>query len=417
MLRKESIVLMQLILMACVCGSLCLANDSDTATAKPDSTDMEMVTAINKFTFDLFKEVIKNGGAKNVFISPFSVSYALGMTYNGARGTTADAIADVLKYGGLENQEINRAYKNVMQVLTQLDPEVIFEIANSIWYKQGFPVEQEFLDINSQFFSSEVNGLHFGNPESSKIINGWVAEKTHDKIKKIISPPLDPEIVMILINAIYFKGSWVSEFDKANTKEEPFYLTDGSETKCDMMHQLAYYSYDHNQNYTVVNMPYGDSSYSMVAFLPPEGVNVDEVIFNLGEEGWRNALNFRRWGEVELYFPRFKLSYSLTLNKALKMLGMGIAFDRKNADFAGINPGDTLWIDKVLHKTFVQVDEEGTEAAAVTAVVMARPTSASDPPPPPVIRFDRPFVYAIYDKTSGTILFIGKIEKPEWAEG
>ena len=377
--------------------------------------DKQMAVAINDFTFELFKEIVDAEGTQNIFVSPFSVSYALGMTYNGARQETAESMRDVLKYGELDNKAINEAYKNLMQTLTQIDSEVVFEIANSIWYRKGFKVEETFLDLNRNYFESEVSGLNFADPKSCDIINNWVAESTHDKIEEIISPPIDPQMVMYLINATYFKGTWESEFEKGNTKKEPFYLADGTQIECDMMNQKSDYRFYQDSNYLMIDMPYGSGNYSMAAFLPAEGRSVDNLISTFNAELFRSSRNLASMGEVKLHFPKFKLQYKLKLNDVLSKLGMEIAFVPRKADFSGISSEDTLWIDEVLHKTFVQVDEKGTEAAAVTSVGVMALSAA--PQPPFEIRFDRPFIYVIHDKSSGAILFVGKIEKPEWEEG
>lgn len=416
MLKKVIIFILPMILLGTIYMGVSRAGKIQPEEVKLSEEDKEMVKAINTFTFDLFKEIVAKEGFENVFISPFSVSYALGMTYNGARGSTAEAMADVLGYDDLDNQTINETYKNIMTRMLSLDPEVILEIANSIWYRNSFNVNQMFLDINSEYFDSRIEGMNFNDRGAADIINKWVSKATHGKIKGIISPPIDPLMMMYLVNAIYFKGTWDSEFEKSRTQYEPFYLSDGSEIKCDLMHQKSDYSYYASPDYTVIDMPYGNRSFSMAAFLPAEGMGVDELIRKLNEDSWSKLGTFMSEGEVRLYLPKFKLEYKLKMNEVLQALGMDIAFIPRKADFSGISAmEDTLYISEVLHKTFVQVDEKGTEAAAATSVgVMAL---SAMPMEPIVIRFDRPFVYAIYDKTSGTILFIGKIEKPEWAEG
>lgn len=415
MFKKVIILLLPLILLGYFYVGIGMAGKIQPEKVQLTSEDREMVKAINTFTFDLFKKIVDAESAENIFISPFSVSYALGMTYNGARGTTAEAMADVLKYGGLDNQEINETYKNLMERLLQLDPKVIFEIANSIWYRQGFNVNQMFLDINNEYFDSRVEGLNFNDRKSADIINKWISEATHGKIKGIISPPIDPLMMMYLVNAIYFKGTWDSEFETSRTQYEPFYLSDGSEIKCDLMNQKSDYSFSRNPDYTMIDMPYGNGSFSMAAFLPVAGMGVDELISKLDEESWSKLGTMMSRDEVKLFLPKFKLEYKLKMNEALQALGMDIAFIPRKADFSGISAtGDTLYISEVLHKTFVQVDEKGTEAAAATSVGMM--SLSAMPMEPIVIRFDRPFVYVIYDKTSGTILFIGKIEQPEWAD-
>ena len=376
------------------------------------AAEKHVVESDNKFGLKLFREIVKQDKDSNVFISPLSVSMALGMTYNGAEGATEEAMRNVLELAGLTEQEINESYRSLIDLLTQLDPQVIFEIANSIWCREGFPVKEEFININRTYFDAEVAALDFSKPDASKTINGWVDEKTHGKITEIVPDKIDPMTVMFLINAIYFKGTWTCEFDEEDTREDWFTLPDSSQIRCQMMRQENEFSYFENDLFQAIDLPYGNEKFSMTIFLPKPEVDIDSLISQFNQENWGNWLGSFASDSGKLYFPKFTLEYKIELNDVLTALGMGIAFNPARADFSGIaevNPLANLFISKVLHKTYIKVDEEGTEAAAVTSVEIGL---TSLPPAGFVMRVDRPFVFAIRESHSQTILFMGKIVVP-----
>jgi len=369
-----------------------------------------LVESDNKFGIKLFKEIVKEQGEANIFISPLSVSMVLGMTYNGANGSTKEAMEKTLELSGLTVEEVNESYKNLINLLTQLDPRVQFDIANSIWYRDIFTPQTEFLDICNQYFNAQVTAMDFSAPEAADIINAWVDENTNGKIKEIVEKPVDPYIIMFLINAIYFKGAWTYQFDEELTKDDWFYLADGSTVSCKMMEQRALHKYFVNDVFQAVDLPYGDGGFSMTIFLPHRDLHTDDIMAQLDQERydlWISSLSFPE-DSFDVYIPKFKLEYELKLNEVLKTLGMGIAFDPGGADFSRMYKEMKVWIDRVKHKTFVEVNEEGTEAAAVTSVGMAY----SSTPTYSGFRADRPFLFVIRENQSGVILFIGKIVKP-----
>ena len=368
------------------------------------ATEQHAVEADNEFGLNLFRAVSEDEGPGNVFISPLSVSTALGMTLNGADGETKQEIKETLARAGLSDDEINESYRSLIDLLRGLDPEVVFEIANSIWYRDGFSVEQEMLDANESYFDAEVQALDFGSSDALTTINGWVADKTHGKIEEIIDA-IDPMTMMYLINAIYFNGTWTYEFDEDATEQRAFTRLDGSQQDVPMMAQeidLPYYETDEAQ---LVDLPYGDSLYSMTVILPRDSENLDAIVEGLDQETWNDWTGRFEKRAVSLRLPRFQLEYEIELKDILAALGMEQAFDPNLADFTRINRGGDLYISNVKHKTFVDVDEEGTEAAAVTSVEI-RVTSAPQYVP---VFVDRPFVFALRERHSGTILFIGKI--------
>lgn len=361
----------------------------------------------NIFGCELFQKINASDPGKNLFISPLSVSIALGMTLNGAKGSTRTDMENALKLQGLTITEINETYKNMIDYLLVVDPKVIFEIANSIWYRNTFSVEADFLKINQDYFYASVNPLDFENPGSVNTVNNWVSANTHDKIKTIIDE-IKPEDVMFLINAIYFKGNWRSKFDPANTKQKTFYLEGGTTKETPMMIQKGTFNYFSNDLFQSVEMPYGNSRFNMYVLLPRQNKTTGDIILQLNSTNWDNWMNtYSPTDDIEIQFPKFKFEYEKSLNEALSAMGMGIVFTDQ-ADFTGINGNGGLLITEVKHKTFVEVNEEGTEAAAVTSVGVGT-TSA-----PEITYFtvNKPFIFVIAEKQTKSIVFIGKVLEP-----
>jgi serpin B len=404
--------ILSILLLVAGCGD---QSTSPVRTGGPVITEGEqrVIDTNNAFGLNLFREIDRAGKAdENIFISPLSASMALGMTANGARTTTLEAMMNTLGFSGLSMYEMNSSYRSIIEMLTGLDPETVFEIANSIWYREGRVFRQEFLDTCGTYFDAVVRPLDFSADGAADTINAWVEDKTHGKIDEIIEPPIGSTVVMYLINAIYFLGSWTYEFDPDLTSEAPFYLPDGSSLTCSIMQrpgeeEKCEYMYLSNASFQAVDLPYGDGWYGMTVFLPAYGVGIDSLIGELTIENWDAWMAGFEEDEGTLYLPRFEIEYDLLMNDALISLGMGIAFDPAGADFTGMRDEGGLWINRVIHKTYVKVDEEGTEAAAVTAVEMVETSVGSF-----VMRVDRPFIFAIREKHSGTILFIGKIVNP-----
>jgi serpin B len=372
-------------------------------------TTEQIIAADNQFGFDLFKRVLANDpSAGNVFISPTSVALALAMTYNGAEGDTRTAMQETLRKQGLTAEELNQSYKSLVEALVSLDPKVLLEIANSIWYRSDLQVLPDFINVNQTCYNAEVTSMVFDNL-AKDIINGWVATKTHDKIKEVLDE-IPPDAVMYLINAIYFKGIWKSEFDKEKTADLPFYIKEGSVIQVPSMQQQDTFNYYSNEQFSAIELPYGDSHFSMVVMLPATGKETGELAAELDSESWNTLLKGFTKKEVVLHLPRFRFEYGKLLNQDLADMGMGIAFTDE-ADFSGIDPGRDLMISRVIHKTFVEVNEEGTEAAAVTVVEIIE-TSYPGPEGPVYMFIDRPFLFFIKEKDTGAILFIGRVNDP-----
>ena len=367
--------------------------------------ETKLISSSNAFAFDLLKAVSSADRAENVFISPLSASMALGMTMNGAAGSTYDAMHSTLRFGDLARTDVNESYKSLIALLRSIDNTTKFAIANSIWYDQSWPFRQEFLTESQSYFDAEAKGLDLKKPSSADVINDWVSKATSKKIPTIIDD-FDGDEVMFLINAIYFKGIWQNQFDKSKTSSAPFHALDGTTPSVQLMSQMEQLRRGFGSDYEAIDRPYGNSAFTMMVVLPKQGVDINAFSDNLTEEKWRAIDAAMTRGEVGIALPKFKLEWKKNLNDQLKALGMSVAFDDINADFSRMSASSTpLVISDVIQKTYVDVDEEGTEAAAVTSVGVV-PTSS-----PPTIRVDRPFIFAIRERLSGTILFIGKITK------
>ncbi|MCG3157646.1 MAG: hypothetical protein DKINENOH_04282 [bacterium] len=369
------------------------------------SFEKRLVVSGNRFGLQLFREVVQQRPGENLFLSPLSVAMALGMTLNGANGETYEAMQNTLELAGLSQEEINQSYQSLIALLMQLDPRVEFQIANSIWHRQEMAFEPEFLKRNQTYFNALVSGVDFSAPATLNLINTWVSDNTHGRIPKIIDE-IKPEHVMFLINAIYFKGIWTYRFDPAQTKDDWFITASGARQACKMMHQKATLRYFANQTVQAIDLPYGDAGFSMTILLPHHGVSLDSLITSISSEIWSDWMTGFTKHEMRLALPRFRLTFDITLNEILRSMGMAIAFTDA-ADFTAMYQAGDLLISEVKHKTFVEVDEEGTEAAAVTSVGVAVRSV------PPSLRIDRPFLFAIRDSHSQTILFIGKMEYPQ----
>ena len=366
------------------------------------ASESKIIGAANDFSFSLFRRLSAAQQDSNVFTSPLSASMALGMAMNGASGATYDQMKSALAFGSAAEPEINGGYKSLIGLLRGLDPAVDFRIANSIWSRTGFVVTPSFLDAVRTSFDAQATTLDFSSPTAPKTINDWVSGATAGKIPTIIDR-IEPDQVMFLINAIYFKGSWREKFDPAETRDAQFRGVAGSRP-VRLMHRNGKMGVLYTPDFVAVDLPYGNSAFSMTALLPAEGRSVDALAASLQGSTWSGWVSQLREGEVDLYFPRFKLEWERMLIPDLQSLGMRDAFMDGGADFSRLSPPPAnLYISVVKQKTYVDVNEEGTEAAAVTNVGITL-TSA-----PASVRFDRPFLFMIRERLSGTVIFMGKI--------
>jgi len=414
-----SAVLVSVILASYAVQSYFSASMQDSVYAASDqkasTVDRTLVTANTGFAFNLFRELTAEDSDGNIFISPLSVSMALAMTYNGAEGTTKEAMSNVLNFGGMSLGEINKGFSNLMESLRNVDQAVSLLIGNSVWMKQEFEplVYQSFLDRVRSSYDGETFTRDFANPQTLNEINSWIDKATNGKIKNMISQ-IDPELVMFLINAIYFKGSWVTKFDQSQTKPQDFYVSPGNATEVDMMHTSGEFSYYTDETCQVARLPYGRDKIAMYIFLPNEGVSLDSFVANLNQTVHDEYISkLESVSNLIVELPKFKVEYGVKrLNGVLEKLGMGVAFDPYAANFSSIASlaRGVLYISFVDHKAVIEVNEEGTEAAAATVVGIMQATSIHDMPPSFIV--NRPFYFEIRDDRSGSILFMGKILNP-----
>lgn len=410
---KKSLILLPALLMLAITNWHCNQENNEptpelTFNCQESPMVCDLSRANNEFGFDVFKKLHQHNPGTNLFVSPSSIATALTMALNGAKGATADEMKTMLKINQFELANINAAYKIMLNTLPALDNKVVLRSANSIWYRQGFPVKPPFLETNTQFFGSQVQALDFRNPDAKNVINGWVSDKTRGLIPSIIDQIPD-NAIMYLINAMYFKGSWTHKFDKDETVEMPFLKEDQTTTPVDMMGfggtvKFPLYT---EESFYGIDLPYGDSVYSMTLLVPRGNADVETLIANLNAQKWQQIITGMSRQEMNLRMPKFKMKYEKTLNRALQELGMQTAFIPRSADFTHIADAE-LSVDEVKHKSFIEVNEEGSEAAAVTSIGIV----VTSIPIYPDILLNRPFLFVIRENQAGNVLFLGKMMNP-----
>ena len=372
-----------------------------------DRVDMSLVGSNTDFAFNIFNRLIMEDGGKNIFISPLSIILAIAMTYNGAVGDTNLAIADAMEFSGMDMEELNQGFSDLMVSILNGDSGVQINIANSIWSRLGFNPKEDFVEINKKYYSSEVNELDFSDPSAVDTINGWIDDATEKKINKMLTE-IPPDAVMYLINAIYFKGEWTYPFDEEATFDDDFHPGDSGTKKVPMMNMVENFQYGQGSNFGILRLPYGQEKFSMYIVLPDEGEDLDGIIGELDGTSWKELMGELGDNKVMLKMPKYKMEYGVkVLNDVLTDLGMGIAFGPE-ADFSNINPG--IFISRVMHKAVIEVNEEGSEAAAATVVEMLESAMPVDE----IVEFivDRPFFFVIADDRSRAVLFMGKVVEP-----
>ena len=375
--------------------------------------DDRLIAATSKFAFKLYGQAIKQRSGKNLLISPASVMLALAMTYNGAEAKTRQAMADALELKSMSLEEVNRASADLNSALGTADPKIQLKIANSLWTRDGFSPKPAFIQRIKEYYAGEVASLDFASPAAPATINSWVSRNTEGRIEGVVDR-IDPEIILFLINATYFKGQWQVAFEKEKTRDDVFRLADGRQKKLPMMFRSGKYAYQKGKDFQAVAVPYGTGRMSMYVFLPDEHTSLDQFERNLTPENWENRMRGFRTAPGELTLPRFKIEYAAELNDMLKPLGMAEAFDPLRANFSGIaepGAGKRIYISRVKHKTFAEVNEEGTVVAGATSVEIGV-TSVQLPQEPFVMKVDRPFFFAIRDNRTGVILFMGSVADP-----
>jgi serine protease inhibitor len=376
----------------------------------PISLTAEQVSLIgseNSFAFDILRKVLENTGEnENIIISPLSVSLALSMTLNGASGTTRTAMLEALRVKGISPEIINTSYKNLSEALLKIDNRVLISIANSVWTEKNFVVKKPFSDILTGFYSAESKPFDITDPLAPKQINSWIEAKTNGLIKNMVEK-LNENTVMLLINAIYFKGKWKSQFDVKNTENKPFYKPDGTISQVPMMKQKSDFKSFTGEGFVLAEFQYGQGNFVIDVILPGGNNKLTGIIPLINENSFKGWLSQMSEKETNLSFPRFKFGYKKQLKDILTTMGMGIAFT-DNADFSNIS-NIPLLINDVTHQAFIETNEEGTEAAAATIVDIG---VTSVPVTPFVISLDHSFLFIIRETTTNSILFMGRVADP-----
>lgn len=363
--------------------------------------ELRIVDGGNAFTFDLAREVARTlSSDSNSVLSPLSASMALAMALNGASGETWTAMRAALRLEGMAEADIDHGFRDLTALLLGLDSRTEMRIANSMWADRRLALLPAFVDAGRIFFDAEVATLDFDDPEALARINGWVDDATEGRIPRLLES-IAPEEVLFLVNAIYFKGTWRTAFDPRNTREGPFHGANGQDLAVSLMMLKDELRYAETADWQAVDLLYGNGTFAMTVLLPAAGQTPAQLVAELSPERWTELTEQFQERSMTLTLPRFRVEYGRKLLGDLAALGMGIAFGSA-ADFSRI-ADDDLYISRVDQKTFIEVTEEGTEAAAATAVGIA-PISV-----PPEMRVDRPFVFAIRERFSGAVLFLGVI--------
>jgi len=401
----SALLVLPIMLLSCSKNDEILPSEPVPISLTTDQT--ALIESGNEFAFDIFKNIIsgENEG-KNVMISPLSISSALSMTINGANGETREAMLEALRLKGITVDAVNKAYRDLTKALISVDKRVLISIANSVWTEDDFNVKKAFIDVLTQYYDAQSEAFDINDPNAPARMNAWIENKTNGLIKDIIES-LDDNTVMLLINAIYFKGKWASEFDRTKTENLPFYLTSGS-VNVPMMKQKSDFSVYEGNGFVMAEFPYGQGNFVMDVILPDQSSSLSGTMNLITDANFNGWISQMRKRETDVTFPKFKYGFKKKLKDVLSNMGMGIAFTDA-ADFSNISEQYDLLINEVTHQSFIETDEEGTEAAAATVVEIGLtsvgPTSFE-------FRMDRPFIFIIRETTTNSILFMGRVADP-----
>ena len=389
--------------VAAGCQSNDIAKDNEPNLRTLSAAESRITTASNDFAFKLFNKLQKSQ-PENTFISPLSIGTALGMTLNGAEGETEQSILNTIDFGEFSAEEVNQGFRDLTSLLMSMDAKVQLGVANSVWYNNKYHVEDAFSSIIDEYYSGTVQGLDFKNGEAAKnTINSWVEDKTNDRIKNLISDVRDIH-VMFLVNAIYFKGDWTYQFDKSKTHQATFAKPGGNSNADLMFSKGVKMNVYLNDEFQLVDIPYGNEQFSFTVLMPHDPEKFTSVVNSL------NASDLNFWlaqadsTTRELELPKFKMEWKTDLKDTVRSMGM------KLTDFPKLFQEDlALEISAVVHQSFIDVNEDGSEAAAATAVVIQELSIVQNPPR---ITIDKAFVFMIRERHTGAILFIGQLVDP-----
>jgi serpin B len=383
------------------------------AQSSAEADQQQLVFGNSGFGFRLLKELAREKPRANIFISPYSISSVLQMVSNGARGRTLDELRKVLGTTGLAAPRLNAACEELNQSISSTQTNVILKIANALWYRTGAQLNPEFAAVNEKFYRATLSALDFSQAGSAQIMNEWAAHNTAGRIKTIVQPPIPADTAIVLANAIYFKGTWLDQFDQKQTRPRAFHLPSGQEP-LPMMQQTRTFLYQQGAGFQAVQLLYADQRLQMGVFLPEPHSGPESLLEKMDGRNWQDKIStgFHE-AKGTLVLPRFKLRFGAELNGPLGALGLGSAFTQ-NADFSAMSPSH-LFLSEVKHQSFVEVNEEGTEAAAATTGTMALTSFRQEPPPFQMV-VDRPFLFLISDRVTKSILFIGLVFDPSHSE-
>lgn len=367
-----------------------------------------LIESGNSFAFDIFRNVAENAGkSENIIISPLSISSALSMTLNGANGTTREAMLKVLSMNGITPEEINSSYKDLTEALLTVDKRVLMTIANSVWTEDRITAKKTFIDILTDYYNAESKAFSITDPAAPDKINEWIEDKTNGLITDMIDK-LEDNTVMLIINAIYFKGKWKLQFDEKYTGQEPFYKPGGESVEVPMMKQTDDFKVLDGDGFILAEFPYGQGNFVMDIILPDTRDGVDELLPSVTDAAFSGWIKQMATRETDVFIPRFKYGFKKKLKDILSDMGMGIAFTDW-ADFTNITDSPPLLINDVTHQAFIETNEEGTEAAAATVVDIGL---VSMPLEPFVFNADHAFLYIIRETSTNSIIFMGRVTDP-----
>lgn len=374
---------------------------------------MEISSASRDFDFNLLKQAVTESSSSNVVLSPFSVRMALAMAYNGAGGPAEEAMAEVLDFEGSSLEEVNVMMHDLLLSLRQQEEELQLEIANSFWGQKEETFFDDLIQACRDHYGAELQRVDFKDPEIVQVINDWAKDNTHGRIPQIVSDhKLIEDNLAAWMNAVYFKAKWTLQFDEDSTRDDDFILADGRRIKVPLMRKSAELEYLENEDFQAVCLPYGDRRMGMYVFLPREGKDLNGLYASLNRDNWERWIQAFDKREGTIYLPRFNVGYEIDLTDILKAMGMAPAFEDDYALPKVIESKPWMAIKLVLHKTVIEVNEAGTEGAAVTYVGMVPTCAPPQPSEPFTMKVDRPFFFAIRDNQTGALLFMGSIVDP-----
>jgi serpin B len=403
-LMKRMLLILPIFIFA-ACEETAVAPENPPNLRALSAAERQASKSSNDFAFNLFRN-LPTDPADNAFISPLSVSMALGMLLNGTDGEVRQSILNTIDFNDFTAEEVNAGFHDLTDLLLSMDKKVNFGLANSVWYREELTVNNQFASVIENYYDGKIKGLDFDDPASKDVINSWVESKTNNRIKDLIKQ-INPDHAMFLVNAIYFKGDWTHQFDKSKTKKAPFTTLSGSTTQVDMMFSKGVsMKYKTTPDFQLLDIPYGNGQFRFTILMPNEYAGVTSLVETLNAETFNTLIDESDTISVELELPRFKMNWRDDLKSSLEQMGMIMA----GYPLLFEGPIPPIGVDQVIHQSFLEVNEEGSEAAAATAIVSM--TLCACPQTPQKITIDKPFLFMIREKNSGAILFMGQLTDP-----